>query len=66
MPVSAKVELHEFSAHADREGLVDFLESYRDTPVLAVHGDRTAAFAEELRGEGFDASVPGLGDTVSL
>jgi len=66
MPVSAQVELHEFSAHADRNGLVGFLESYRETPVLTVHGDRTAAFAEELRGEGFEASAPSLGETVEL
>ncbi len=66
MPVSAQVELHEFSAHADRKGLFEFLEPYRDTPVLAVHGDRTAAFAEELRGDGYDARAPELGDTVTL
>lgn len=66
MPVSAQVELHEFSAHADRQGLLDFLESYRDTPILTVHGDRTAAFAEELRGEGFEATAPTLSETVEL
>src|SRR6056297_435059 len=66
MPVSAQVELHEFSAHADRQGLLGFLDSYRDTPVLTVYGDRTAAFAEELRGEGFEASAPSLGETVEL
>ena len=66
LPVSAQVELHEFSAHADRDGLVGFLDSYRDTPVLAVHGDRTAAFAEELRDDGFSASAPELGETVEL
>ena len=66
LPVSAQVELHEFSAHADRDGLLGFLDSYRDTPVLAVHGDRTAAFAEELRDDGFSASAPELGETVGL
>ena len=66
MPVSAQVELHEFSAHADRQGLLDFLDSYRDTPVLTVHGDRTAAFAEELRGDGYDARAPTLGESLSV
>jgi len=66
MPVSAQVELHEFSAHADRDGLLKFLESYRDTPILTVHGDRTAAFAEALRGEGFDAAAPTLGERVAI
>jgi len=66
MPVSAKVESYDFSAHADHGGLLDFLEHYRDTPILAVHGDRTAAFAEELRGEGFEAQAPELGETLTL
>ena len=66
MPVSAQVELHEFSAHADRQGLLEFLESYRDTPIHAVHGDRTAAFAEELRADGYDARAPELGETRTL
>ncbi|MBX0322773.1 MBL fold metallo-hydrolase [Halomicroarcula sp. F13] len=66
LPVSAQVELHQFSAHADREGLLDFLDSYRDTAVLVNHGDRTAAFAEALRADGFTASAPELGETVEL
>jgi putative mRNA 3-end processing factor len=66
MPVSAQVEQYDFSAHADREGLLSFLESYRDTPVLVNHGDRCEAFATELGGDGYDASAPALGDTVSL
>ena len=66
MPVSAQVELHEFSAHADHEGLLSFLDSYRETPVYAVHGDRTAAFAAELRDDGVSASAPTLGETVTL
>ena len=66
MPVSAQVELYDFSAHADRDGLLAFLDSYRDAPVLVNHGDRTAAFAEELREDGFDATAPELGETVTL
>ncbi|USZ69480.1 MBL fold metallo-hydrolase [Halorussus salilacus] len=61
MPVSARVESYDFSAHADREGLLAFLDSYRDVQVLVNHGDRCAAFADELRAEGFDASAPELG-----
>ncbi|WP_254273024.1 MBL fold metallo-hydrolase [Haloarcula marina] len=66
MPVSAQVELHQFSAHADREGLFDFLDSYREVPVLVNHGDRTGAFAGELREDGFAASAPELGETVRV
>ncbi|WP_076607563.1 MBL fold metallo-hydrolase [Natronorubrum thiooxidans] len=66
MPVSAQVEQYDFSAHADRDGILEFLASYRDSSVLINHGDRCEAFAEELRGDGFDASAPELGDVVSV
>ncbi len=64
MPVSARVESYDFSAHADRDGLRSFLDDYRGTEVLVNHGDRCGAFAEELRADGFDASAPELGETV--
>jgi putative mRNA 3-end processing factor len=64
MPVSAQTESYDFSAHADREGLLAFLDSYRDADILVNHGDRCEAFAEELQGEGFAASAPELGETV--
>jgi len=63
MPVSAQVELHEFSAHADRQGLLDFLESYRESDLLLNHGDRCGAFASELRADGYEARAPELGET---
>ncbi len=66
MPVSARVEQYDFSAHADRSGLLDFLESYRDAEVLVNHGDRCEAFAEELRADGYDASAPELGARVTV
>ncbi len=65
MPVSAQVEAYDFSAHADRDGLLEFLESYRDAAVLVNHGDRCVAFAEELRTEGFDSSAPAVGDVLA-
>ena len=66
MPVSAQVESYDFSAHADRGGLLDFLSDYRGAKVLINHGDRCGEFAAELREKGFDASAPELGDTVGL
>ncbi|PSQ49286.1 MBL fold metallo-hydrolase [Halobacteriales archaeon SW_12_67_38] len=66
MPVSAQVESYDFSAHADREGLFGYLDSYRDGRVLVNHGDRCQTFAAELRDEGIDAAAPGLGDTVEV
>ncbi|MFB6112081.1 MAG: MBL fold metallo-hydrolase [Halobacteriaceae archaeon] len=66
MPVAAQVEAYDFSAHADREGLLSFLGDYRDARVLVTHGDRCPWFAEELRGRGFEASAPAVGDIESL
>jgi putative mRNA 3-end processing factor len=64
MPVSARVEWYDFSAHADRDGLFEVLGAYPDAEVLVNHGDRCEAFAAELRGEGFEASAPAPGDAV--
>jgi putative mRNA 3-end processing factor len=66
MPVSARVEQYDFSAHADRDGLFAYLDSYRDTPVLVNHGDRCEAFATTLREDGYDATAPELGATVAI
>lgn len=66
MAVSAQVESYDFSAHADRDGLLDFLGSYRDAEILVNHGDRCEAFAEELRADDFDATAPEVGDSHSI
>ena len=66
LPVSAGVELFDFSAHADREGLLAFLDHYRDSEVLINHGDRCGAFAAALREDGYDAGAPELGETVTV
>ncbi|WP_089786426.1 MBL fold metallo-hydrolase [Natronobacterium haloterrestre] len=68
MRISAQVEQYDFSAHADREGLLEFLAAYREegAAVLVNHGDRCEAFAEELRAEGFAASAPELGERLEV
>ena len=63
-PVSAQVELFDFSAHADHDGLRDFLSEYNDSQILINHGDSCAAFAEELHADGFEASAPDLGASL--
>ncbi|MFB6165010.1 MAG: MBL fold metallo-hydrolase [Haloarculaceae archaeon] len=66
MPVAAQVEQYDFSAHADRDGLLALLSAYRDSRILVNHGDRCPAFADELAADGFDASAPELGEVVSV
>ena len=64
MPVSARVESYDFSAHADARGLRSLLDSYRDANVLVGHGDDATGFAAALRKDGFDANAPEVGDVV--
>ncbi|WP_435180824.1 MBL fold metallo-hydrolase [Halorussus sp. AFM4] len=64
MPVSAQVEWYDFSAHADREGLLAFIGEYEDDQILVNHGDRCADFAGELREKGYEASAPEHDETV--
>jgi len=66
VPVSARVEQYDFSAHADGRGLRSFLEAYRDAEVLVTHGDGCEAFAADLTRDGFDARAPRVGQTVSV
>jgi len=66
MPVSAKIEQYDFSAHADRNGLFEFLDSYKDTLLLINHGDRCEKFATELQESGFEATAPELGTAETI
>ncbi|AGN02231.1 beta-lactamase domain protein [Salinarchaeum sp. Harcht-Bsk1] len=66
MPVAAQVEQYDFSAHADRDGLLSLLEQYRDAEVLINHGDRCSVFAAELADDGFDATAPENGDRIEV
>jgi putative mRNA 3-end processing factor len=66
MPVAAQVEAFDFSAHADRSGLLAFLDDYREATVLVNHGDRCEAFAADRREAGFDARAPDRGETVTV
>lgn len=62
--VSAQIESYDFSAHADRAGIVSFLRDYQDVPILVTHGDGCSEFANQLQQKGFDAHAPSLGELV--
>jgi putative mRNA 3-end processing factor len=66
MPVAARVEQYDFSAHADREGLRSFVDDYAGCEILVNHGDRCAAFATDLAADGIDATAPAVGETVTV
>jgi metallo-beta-lactamase family protein len=74
VPLRARVEvLNGYSAHADRRGLVAWLERVRSRSprlrtVCLVHGEPRAqdALAQELRGRDFHVQTPSRGDRVEL
>jgi putative mRNA 3-end processing factor len=66
LPVSARVEQYDFSAHADRTGLRTLLSSYKEAQILINHGDQCERFAEGLTADGFDATAPALGEEVEI
>lgn len=71
-PIRAEIkQLHGFSGHADRDGLVNWLAALKVPPrrVFVVHGEaesakRFAAFAGE--GTGWPITVPEYGDEIIL
>ncbi len=71
-PVRAKiVQIHGFSAHADRKGLLRWLSKLAVEPrhIFVTHGEKTAAehFAAYLAATtGYDTSVPSYGTKASL
>ncbi|XGI83232.1 MBL fold metallo-hydrolase [Halorutilales archaeon Cl-col2-1] len=72
LPISAQVELHDFSAHADGDGLKSYVEKAVENgveEVLCVHGDDDdcVSFAEWVRESlGVDAHAPKLGEKVEI
>jgi Cft2 family RNA processing exonuclease len=56
--VKMKVKRFDFSAHAGRKSLFEFVKKLNPEKVFCVHGDHTEEFAEELRKEGFNAIAP--------
>jgi len=64
--VNVPVDYYDLSAHAGHSGLVEFIKRANPEKVFCVHGDSTEEFAEELRGIGFDAAAPKMGDSFEM
>jgi putative mRNA 3-end processing factor len=56
----------DFSAHAGRTELFEFVEKISPEKVFCVHGDSCVEFAEELKLEGFDAYAPSFGEKIKI
>ncbi len=60
------VEYMDFSAHAGRSDILELIKRSGPKKIFCVHGDHTELFAEELRGMGYDAQAPKMGDKIKI
>jgi putative mRNA 3-end processing factor len=67
LAVKMKMNHFDFSAHAGREQLLDFVQKVHPEKVICMHGDYCERFATELRGRfSVDAVAPKVGDVVDI
>ncbi len=67
LAVKMKINHFDFSAHAGRTQLLDFVQTLRPKKVVCMHGDYCERFATELRGRfQIDAIAPKVGDIVEI
>jgi len=70
LTVTAEVKQFQFSGHADRNELFDFISKVKGNPkVLAVHGDSESCelFANEIHEKfGFETFAPSVNDEISI
>jgi putative mRNA 3-end processing factor len=67
LAIDLPVEYLDFSAHAGRSEILEFIRRANPEKVLLVHGDKPEEFADELKEEhGFDALAPLPGERVML
>jgi putative mRNA 3-end processing factor len=65
LQVDLPVEYLDFSAHAGRTELLNFIKNASPEKVVLIHGDNTTDFAKELKEEhGYDAIAPLPGERV--
>ena len=66
--IKTPVSFYDFSAHADNNDLYEFIEKSSPNTIACVHGDstRVSEFVENLRGMGFDAYGPKVGDSIDI
>ena len=65
---SIPIRYLDFSAHASRSELFEYVEKVNPDKVFCIHGDAAncTQFAEELKVEGFDAYAPKLAERITI
>jgi putative mRNA 3-end processing factor len=66
MKFAGEVAFYDFSAHSGKKELIAHAKACDPEKVICMHGDddKIDGFVAALRGEGFDAGAPSLGDKV--
>ncbi len=66
--VKTPLSVYDFSAHAGKTDLHEYVKKCSPEKVICVHGsaENTALLAEDLKLEGFDASAPKVGDVMTV
>ena len=58
LQLKMQVKRFDFSGHAGRSGLFEFIEKINPEKVFCIHGDHTEEFVNELKQKGLDAIAP--------
>ncbi|MBL7160662.1 MAG: MBL fold metallo-hydrolase [Candidatus Aenigmarchaeota archaeon] len=61
-----QIIFRDWSAHAGRTGILNFVKKIRPKKVLFEHGSRCEAFAREVSGMGFPSIAPKNGEKVNV
>ncbi len=66
--INTPYSFYDFSAHADKDDLLEYINKSSPETVICIHGDKENAvqFANELKEKGFDAHAPELNETIKL
>ncbi|MDE1846533.1 MAG: MBL fold metallo-hydrolase [Candidatus Micrarchaeota archaeon] len=66
--ISAPTNYYDFSAHASREDIYDYVRRSSPEQVICIHGDEanTTELAEQLKLEGYDAHAPKIGERLKV
>ena len=66
--IKTPFSFYDFSAHAGRTDLFNYIRKAEPETVICVHGDKdnSEKMSEELKLEGFDAHAPKIGERMSI
>lgn len=66
LEVSLPVEYKDLSAHGGKSDILTFIKHANPEKIVIVHSDVAEKFEEELKGQGFDAVAPKVGDKLEF